>query len=304
MIPAVSPAGRLLPALLLLLLCLPAPVVAGEQRLFWQAESAAGTLWLLGSLHFGTDTMYPLPEPIMAALSTADVLAVEVDISAVAPEAVATAISLRGLYHDDRRLSQLVDRPTWQALTASAQRLGLPSPLLERQKPWFAAMTLTTLALTRQGFHSDLGLDAHLIELAAGRDLPIIELESVERQIDLLDNLTEAGQLLMLEQTLQQIDAVDSGFQAMLDAWQAGDGERLARIIREEFAVDAGGRELFDVLVVERNRAMLHDITRLLQTHDVVFVVVGAGHMVGDEGILAGLATRGFRIRQPLLSAP
>ncbi len=294
-----APATCAIAALLLAWLFLPFQAAAGDQRLFWQAESGNGTVYLLGSLHFGDPSMYPLPEAIGDALASADVLVVEVNITAHAPEAIAETIGRRGLYHDNRRLDHLVNRDTWRALTDAAAEIGLPTALLERQKPWFASMTLTTLALAQRGFRSDLGVDLHVLRLAADAGLPVIELESVERQLELLDGLSERGQVQLLEQTIGQLADTDRYFRVLLDAWLAGDADGLAAILVEDLHAPHGDDEIYQVLLAERNRSMQRDIVALLDEHDVVFVVVGAGHMVGDDGIVAGLRAEGYQIYQP-----
>lgn len=296
--PAV-PASCAFIALLIGYLLLPFQAAAGEQRLFWQAESDKGTVYLFGSLHFGDPSMYPLPPAIGAALASADALVVEIDITAHAPAAIAEAISRRGLYHDHRRLAQLVDEATWNSLVEAANAVGLPVLLLERQKPWFASMTLTTLALAQRGFRSDLGIDLHVMALAADSGVPIVELESLEGQLDLLEGLSERGQILLLEQALEQLTDTDRYFRMLLDAWLAGDADALAAILVDEMHGPDGDDEIYQTLLVERNRSMQRDIVRLLDQHDVIFVVVGAGHMVGEDGIVEGMKADGFRINQP-----
>jgi uncharacterized protein len=288
-----------LAVLLLWCLVFPLHVTAGEQRLFWKAESSAGVVWLLGSLHFGDPSMYPLPAAISRALASSDLVAVEVDVSAHTPESIAGMFSRRGLYHDGRRLEDVVDEAVWDSLAEAAADLGLPPLLFERQKPWYASMTLTMLALAREGFRSDLGIDMHVIALAAEHGLPVVELESIELQLDLLDGLSEAGQALMLAQSLEQLADTGRHFRRMLDAWVAGDAEALAEILVEGLHGPDGADEIYRALISERNDVMRRDIVRLLDDHDAVFVVVGAGHMVGEDGIVAGLAKEGFLISRP-----
>lgn len=243
------PASRASAALLLWCLLLPFHAAAGEQRLFWKAESPDGVIWLLGSLHFGDPSMYPLPPAITSALAASDVLVVEADISSYETASIAGAISQRGIYQDERRLSQLVDDDTWLTLTDAANELGLPVLLLERQKPWFASMTLSALALSRQGFRSDLGIDIHIMGLAADHGIPVVELESIEYQLELLDGLSERSQVLLLEQTLEQLTDTDRYFRAMLEAWLGGDADKLDAILVEDLHGSDGDDELYRRLI-------------------------------------------------------
>jgi uncharacterized protein YbaP (TraB family) len=51
-------------------------------------------------------------------------------------------------------------------------------------------------------------------------------------------------------------------------------------------------------MFVKRNINMTQNISELLQTKQTYFVVVGAGHMVGDQGIVALLKDRGFTVKR------
>ena len=85
----------------------------------------------------------------------------------------------------------------------------------------------------------------------------------------------------------------------MVDYWRRGDAEGLARLVIEdelkkypEFA-DLH-RRMFD----DRNRAMTGKVLEMQQKGGTYFVVVGAGHLVGDQGIVAMLKERGQSPRQ------
>ncbi|HVX66984.1 MAG TPA: TraB/GumN family protein, partial [Bryobacteraceae bacterium] len=78
-------------------LTLPAPPPARQDRpvarahtpavqgLMWKATSPTNTVYLVGSLHFGTPDMYPLPETIQSAFQKSSALVVEIDLNKVGP---------------------------------------------------------------------------------------------------------------------------------------------------------------------------------------------------------------------------
>ena len=52
--------------------------------------------------------------------------------------------------------------------------------------------------------------------------------------------------------------------------------------------------KLFD----DRNTAMTAKIEQFLQTPESYFVAVGAGHLVGEQGILSQLRRKNFTVEQ------
>jgi uncharacterized protein YbaP (TraB family) len=55
---------------------------------------------------------------------------------------------------------------------------------------------------------------------------------------------------------------------------------------------------LYQRLLVERNRAWLTKIEALFDRQGRAFVVVGAAHLVGPDGLLAMLTAKGFTVQQ------
>ena len=57
-------------------------------------------------------------------------------------------------------------------------------------------------------------------------------------------------------------------------------------------------KPLMTKLLDDRNTAMTAKIERFLQTPKTYFVAVGAGHLVGEQGILSQLRHKDFTVEQ------
>jgi len=78
-------------------------------------------------------------------------------------------------------------------------------------------------------------------------------------------------------------------------AWRRGDADGLLRIVRDEFRdFPSLGRRLID----QRNQNWVPKIEEYLRSGHTYFVVVGAGHMGGPNGLLSLLRARGYTIEQ------
>lgn len=268
------------------------------KHIFWAAKSSAGgKVYLLGSLHFGAPWLYPLPVVIGDALAASDALAVEANLLEASAEEIAGHLRRTGGYGDGESLSGALAPTEREALANVSRTFGLPLALVERQKPWLASLTLTTAVLRQLGYGAEYGVDLHLMREAAGR-IPIIELESVAYQFELLSGMEEKDQVAMLMRTLHEIDDAGRHFGDMLDAWLNGNAEKLDRVLFEGFDRMVRGDYLYRRLILDRNVEMTDAIDRLSRRHNVLFVVVGAGHLIGGDGIIERLKSRGYYIEQ------
>lgn len=267
------------------------------KHFLWRAEVGLGSVYLLGSIHFGTPEMYPLPEVITSAFNQADTLVVEANVLNIDPAQMAQLVADKAMYRDGSSLQQHVSAKTWRGLTKATASLGLPVELLGPQKPWFASMTLTALALNKIGFREDLGIDQHFLQAASGKK-KIVELESLAWQLGLFEQLSEREQVIMLEETLRELDQGKEFFGRMLNAWQAGSVSGLNDLFEEGLSKDAASEHLNELIMIGRNKSMTAKIEKMAKQGGRYFVVVGAGHLVGDESIVALLKKWGYQVDQ------
>ncbi|MBI3772039.1 MAG: TraB/GumN family protein [Gammaproteobacteria bacterium] len=276
-----------------------APAVATDKNrtLFWRLDRGQTRFYLLGSIHFGRAEMYPLPAPIMQAFAAADALVVEINMTAIDPFQVAQLFAVSGMYPPGESLRQHLDEVSWQRLVKAMAKLGAPEQLVTMQKPWLAALTLESLSIKQAGYNEELGVDLYFLNQAAGKK-KIIELESAAKQAELLAGLSETAQLAMLRDSLRVMDDSKEYYQRMLSAWSQGNGAALEDLMDESFGVTAGEKEIETVLMTARNKGMTEGLERLAKQGGTYFVVLGAGHFVGHDGIVEQLKQKGFAVQQ------
>ncbi len=279
------------PMILLIALLVAAPAPA---QLLWRAELDSTTVWLLGTVHFGKPSLYPLPPPVETAFRDAQVLIVELDISRVEPARMASLVTARGIYSDGSNLQDHISPATWQALEERTAALGLPSALVAHQKPWLAALSLTTMAVRQAGYSDAHGVERHLLGRAGDRT--VVELETLEGQLALFTDLSEDQQERFLASTLEQLVNGRDHADAILDAWRRGDAAALDRLLNEQRNGQAIDRHLHQTIVVGRNQSMAEQIAKLARPGQIYLVAVGAAHLVGEQGLVELLRERGFQI--------
>jgi len=274
-----------------------APLAQGQtdQRGFiWKVERSGRTGWLVGSLHLLTPDAYPLPASMTAAFNNADTLMEEVDSDELASPAFAAAVMARGLYQDGQSLEDHVSPETFRLIVERGAAAGLPREVLRRMKPWMVSITLQGLELQRGGFDPALGLDLHFYQLAKRANKRFSALESGVEQVKYLESTGPGLEDALIRENLQSAEAEVNEVRKMAAAWRAGDDATLEQVMLGSLK-DAPG--VYESLIVARNRNWMPKIQTCLDTARC-FIVVGAGHLVGSDGLLAALRTRGYAVTQ------
>ncbi len=262
----------------------------------WKVQSKTATAYLLGSIHFLKKEAYPLNRKMEEAFDRSDFLVVEAnidDVGQVDPQSLAE----KALYLDEETLKNHVSGATYELVKKRMGGLGLPPEFIDKQKPWFLALTLTTIEYLKLGLDPNYGIDKYFLSKAQGKK-KVIELESLAYQINLLSRLSDQDQERFLLLTLMDMDALGKEMDPLLQAWKSGDAGGLERIMTQSMTPDGSLSSIYEILIYDRNKKMVPKIEDLLKNSETYFVVVGAAHLVGKRGIIEILRTRGYVVEQ------
>ncbi len=269
----------------------------GSNPALWRASLGTAQFYLFGSVHLGRADLYPLPARVDAAFAMADTLVVEVDLLSLQPRRAEQLILERGFYAaGEGDLEAGVSAATWQRLLDHVAVDGLPLHELRRHRPWLAAIKLSTRAANRAGFRENLGIDRYFLRLAEGVK-PIVALESMTAQLNLFAQLSAVDQENMLRETLRDLDQGEDYFEQLFAAWRSGD-EAALQVLLERSLSAPQLRRLRQLLLGDRNWRMAAGIMRLVDAGKTPFVVVGAAHLVGDDGLVQLFIDRGLHLER------
>lgn len=271
-----------------------------ERAFLWEVKppKGGGTAYVVGSVHIGKQGQFAFPPSMEAAFAKADTLVVEADVTQTNAAQMQQLVLKLGVLPPGQSLSERLDPETQKLLSAAVERSGLPALVIERMRPWLAAIMLLAQDFQRAGYQADNGVDHMLLERAHGPSAKqIIELESAEGQLSLMANLSEPLQDMMLRDQLHQTEEAQKQFESITSAWIAGDGEAMANLLLS-VSQKPEYRALYEKMFVERNVQMARRVGELLAEPRTHFIVVGAGHVVGADGILSLLTKQGYSVRQ------
>lgn len=277
-----------------LLVCCGTTRVDAQSRgtVFAVSDGKGHVLHLVGSIHLLDSAAYPLPAIIDRAMDSARVVAFEVDADSA--RAQLPSLVKLGLFAPGRTLSDVVNHETDSLLSVVLPKIGATSAQVQPLKPWMLSLQLGAIAMQRSGMRTELGLDKHLFERARRDARRIVALETAADQLAMLDGIPPEDQVALLRNTLRDFDRVAASAAALRTAWRDGDVRTLDSLALGRMQAYPRTRAaMFD----DRNARWMPAIESLLTQGDAV-VVVGAGHLVGDRGLVALLRSRGFRVEQ------
>jgi uncharacterized protein len=267
-----------------------------EKSFIWRVEAEGTTVYILGSVHFLKKENYPLHPNIEKAFEKADTLVVEANIndeSKINP----AMIMERAFYPENDTLQSHVSKETYERIREEAGGLGIPPEQMDRCRPWFLAITISSLEFMKLGYDPRYGVDYYFLTKAANLKR-ILELENLDYQIRLLSGLSDTEQELFLLYTLKDLKIAGQEFNQLFKAWTSGDSQGMESILMKYTREDRRLSSAYEKLIYERNGNMAGKIEAYLKTKGTYFVVVGAAHLIGEKGIIEILRGKGYRVVQ------
>jgi uncharacterized protein YbaP (TraB family) len=292
-----------LSGLVLVLACsMVTPLVAQEKRAatgthhtLWKIQGQQNAVYLLGSIHLLKKEDYPLPTPMEAAFTNSRVVVFETDIGEMEKPEVVMKLATKGMLPAGQTLHDQLTPAVYLAFSNHIQKAGMPAELFESFTPAMAAISLVALELKKLGLDPEQGLDKYFYGRAREENKTIVPLETLDFQINLMTEFSkEEGELLM-KSTLKDIEKMESEFGELLKAWHTGDGDKLEKMLNEAMEE---APVIYKRLLTDRNQRWVPKIEELARGKENAIIIVGAGHLVGSNGVVELLKKKGYKVVQ------
>lgn len=273
-----------------------------QKHFLWKVSKANSHVWVLGSIHMADSSFYPLPSVIMNAFKESSALVVEMNVSddSVLNELTSISNDL-GLLPSGQKIKDVIPDSTYFHLDSLLSSWGLTIEFSENYRPWMAAMQISAIAIQRTGFSSDWGIDFYLMDEALEQGKEIISLETPTTQVEALATPSDALGAYYLQSTLKEIARIDEMIQKIGCAWKTGNDTLLRTLLnpKKDQKSEEMKKALNQKIYLERNLMMADRIELFLNNEQRYFIVIGAGHLIGEEdNILQLLGQKGFQVEQ------
>ena len=274
--------------------------------LLWKATAGDRSLYLLGSFHLLKQGDYPLSADVDAAFEDADAVVFEIPPKELQSPDLGVKMGQAAMRTDGTPLDSVLPEETADALAAwaeenaaSLQQMQLSPQVLQMFQPWFVSLMVTMTEMGKYGLDPELGLDNHMANRAAEAGKPTSGLETADQQIALFTGMSPEEQVQFLQSALEATGEEGKLEIARLhEAWRNGD----VRVIWDEMGVEMRDEfpAVYQRINVDRNDAWVPQLERMLDGEGSgnTLVVVGALHLVGEDGVVEKLEGRGYEVER------
>ena len=263
---------------------------ADDNTLLWEISGNGLTTpsYLYGTFHLLCTQDVHFSISLKQAISNSSEVYLELDLDD--PSVLLGAIMLMNM-KDGKKFKDLYTAEQYKRISDYFKdSLQTPIGLFQSMKPGFLAALLYPKMMPCSNTTS---VEEEIMKLAKESNIAVKGLETMAFQASLFDSIPYEKQATELLQAIDSMEKSKVYFGLMLNAYKNQNLKEIEKIINDpEFGVE----ENQDILLDKRNKNWIVQLKEIMKKNSV-FTAVGAGHLVGKNGLIALLRAEGFMVR-------
>ncbi len=261
----------------------------------WDLTKDGKTVTLFGSLHVGKPDFYPVPDTLQKRFDLAKVLAVEADVTLPETQQVCSKLAAT-----KESLESVLSAQDFAALTGYIRAASIPENAIQNRKLWLVNLVVLGVELGQLGVDFSRGLDVVLLREAKHAKMRVVEVEGGATQCGVLAAASAAETKATMTRFLEAVrqNRMEKRLIEMMAAYRAGDGPELTRLVALDFGDTPEGLSARRRILDDRHPAMADKIDSYFKQSESHFVVIGVGHLFGENNLLDALAKKGIKSKR------
>lgn len=276
----------------------PTPAPKKPEPAIWTIQKENGTtVTFFGSIHILSDNDKWRTAALEAAYKAADVIVLETDLSVMGTSQMQAYIARQSANETGVTLSELLGPEQAAIVAKAAEAAGISYAAMEPYKPWFAALQLSVSNAMAKGFSSDQGVDKALESEGRADGKAIGYFEKAREQLDAFIELPMDEQVAFLVLGANEVLERPNELRDLIAAWAKGDVEEIDALMNRGME---GAPLAQKALLADRNARWVKVIREFfLKDENSYLIIVGAGHLAGDDSVIEMLRDEGVEVEGP-----
>ena len=259
----------------------------------WKVNGDKSSIYLVGTIHLLKSTLLPLAPVYDQLFNEVDQVAFEINpLLQSDPQRMQLIESLTRA--DPKLVKKALGRNLKKRLSRHLKSQGSNISGFYRIQPAITALQVSQSRIAALGYSGNLGLEMHYARQASALGKAVLELESPTTGLEIFTQLPLSSQVVMLDETLRQLDLAQVGVGELIRAWLLGDVQRIYELTSKDFQAIPELSDIPDLLLGGRNEMWLEKIEGYLHLDRTTLVMVGSAHFGGERGLLQLLKSKGY----------
>ncbi len=269
-------------------------ITVKAQSPVYKIDGNGNTIYIGGSIHLLREQDYPLPKAFDDAYENAEILVFETDINEANNPAAVQKIMNAMMYQDDRTLKSELNEDVYHKLDSVCKIYGINLSQLDKVTPVLVSQLLSMQVLAKMGVTSN-GVDMHFNNKAIEDKKQILQLESIDDQLSFLKSMGDGKENELILYTIEDLEKNTELFKQMLESWRRGE-EDLIMELNDELKLEYP--DVYKSILSGRNENWIPILESFFETPETEFVIFGAAHLYGPDGVLELLKDKGYKVQQ------
>lgn len=266
-----------------------------SQTSLWKISKGENHLFLGGTIHVLRPSDFPLPQEFDHVYENSHELVFETDMAVLNSPTFGQKLMSVMSYTNGKTLKSELSPEVYAKVTKRLTSKGMPAASLDRFKPSMVSIMLTQFEMMEFDMAAE-GVDIFYSNRAQKDNKKMHGLESTDQQLAFLSGLGDDDPDALILNTLDEMHEMKEMITTMISSWRNGDEEKLEKFIIKE--MEEKYPSIYQELLVDRNNNWFPAIIEFIKTEPVEMILVGAGHLVGDKGLLNMLRDKGYSVTQ------
>jgi len=268
---------------------------ASAESSVWKAQKDNSVIYLGGTCHLLRPSDFPLPPEFDKAYKASDVLVFETDLSKLQDPSTQQKLMVKAMYADGSTIDKHLSPQVYSMIGIYCASNGIPIEALKQFKPSIVIITLTSMELMKLGVTPE-GVDLFFYKLATKDKKTVQKLETVEEQIKFLVEMGKGEEDAFVTHSLSEMKNINRDYENLVSAWKTGNAKKLSELMITDLKTKTP--KVYKQLITDRNKNWLPIINAYQKTTEKEFILVGVGHLVGQDGIIETLRKNGYKVEQ------
>lgn len=273
-------------------------------------EGSDNVMYLFGSMHTVNFDDFDLPKYVMDAYKESDYLAVEVDINKyMEDEEKIQQLAMDMMYMDGTTIKDHIDEELYTKIINFLKEKKLYNQAYESFKLYGIESLITSQVTKDAGLNENDGIDTYLLDLAKKENKEILEVETFDFQMKLLFEAPDKYYEISILSSIDEYEKSVNSLKELYSAWKKGDVEALEKLTKGDEVTEEDiekykltQEEMKEIetfsnaMLKDQNVGMKNKFNEYFNGNKKVFYMVGAAHLIGDDGLASLLEKEGYKV--------